>query len=64
MSKICEHCGKGPSSGHNVSHSNRKTKRRFLPNLITKRIFDPKKKAFQVIKLCSKCLKTLIKKIA
>jgi large subunit ribosomal protein L28 len=33
MSRRCELTGKGPQSGHKVSHSNRKTKRRFLPNL-------------------------------
>jgi large subunit ribosomal protein L28 len=34
MSWRCELTGKGPQSGHKVSHSNRKTKRRFLPNLV------------------------------
>ena len=34
MSRRCELTGKGPLSGHTVSHSNIKTKRRFLPNLI------------------------------
>tara|TARA_Y100001935_G_C17161474_1_gene435529 strand:+ start:62 stop:376 length:315 start_codon:yes stop_codon:yes gene_type:complete len=33
MSKICELTGKNPMKGHNVSHANNKTKRRFLPNL-------------------------------
>lgn len=33
MSKVCQVTGKRPVSGNNVSHSNRKTKRRFLPNL-------------------------------
>ena len=33
MSRRCELTGKGPMSGHTVSHSNIKTKRRFLPNL-------------------------------
>ena len=33
MSRICELTGKGPMSGHNISHANNKTKRRFLPNL-------------------------------
>ncbi|GJD65372.1 50S ribosomal protein L28 [Methylobacterium frigidaeris] len=33
MSRRCELTGKGVLSGHLVSHSNRKTKRRFLPNL-------------------------------
>jgi len=34
MSRRCELTGKGPMSGHTVSHSNIKTKRRFLPNLL------------------------------
>jgi len=34
MSRRCELTGKGPMVGHTVSHSNIKTKRRFLPNLI------------------------------
>ena len=33
MSKKCELTGVSPLKGHNVSHSNNKTKRRFLPNL-------------------------------
>jgi len=33
MSRRCQLTGKGPQSGHNVSHSNRKTNRRFEPNL-------------------------------
>ena len=33
MSKKCELTGKLPMKGHNVSHANNKTKRRFLPNL-------------------------------
>jgi large subunit ribosomal protein L28 len=34
MSRRCELTGKAAQVGHKVSHSNRKTKRRFLPNLI------------------------------
>jgi large subunit ribosomal protein L28 len=33
MAKRCEVCGKTPQYGHNVSHSKRRTNRRFLPNL-------------------------------
>ena len=33
MARRCEFTGKGPMAGHNVSHANNKTKRRFLPNL-------------------------------
>jgi large subunit ribosomal protein L28 len=34
MSRECELTGKAVQSGHNVSHANNKTKRRFLPNLV------------------------------
>ena len=35
MSRRCELTAKGPLTGHKVSHSNIKTKRRFLPNLLS-----------------------------
>ena len=35
MSRRCELTGVGPMVGHNVSHSNIKTKRRFMPNLVS-----------------------------
>ena len=38
MARRCAITGKGPMSGHNVSHANNKTKRRFLPNLRTVRV--------------------------
>ena len=34
MSRTCDLTGKGPQTGHKVSHSNHKSKRRFLPNLV------------------------------
>ena len=33
MAAVCDVCGKGPGFGHNVSHSHRRTKRRFDPNI-------------------------------
>ena len=39
MSRICELTGKGRQVGHNVSHANNKTKRRFLPNLQYRRFW-------------------------
>ncbi|MCK5606869.1 50S ribosomal protein L28 [Candidatus Pacearchaeota archaeon] len=60
MAQVCEKCGKGPTTGHNVSHSNRRTKRRFLPNLIIKKMMDAKG-AMKKTKLCAKCLKTASK---
>ena len=39
MSKVCQVTGKRPQSGNNVSHAHNKTRRRFLPNLHTKRFW-------------------------
>ena len=61
MSKVCEKCGKGPKTGHNVSHSKRRTKRRFLPNLVEKKILDLKTGKSEKMKICAKCLRTTLK---
>lgn len=39
MSKVCQVTGKRPITGHNVSHANNKTRRRFLPNLQNRRFW-------------------------
>ena len=39
MARVCEVTGKRPMVGHNVSHANNKTKRRFLPNLQYRRFW-------------------------
>lgn len=39
MAKVCQVTLKAPQSGHNVSHANNKTKRRFLPNLQVRRFW-------------------------
>ena len=41
MSKVCQVTGKRPRSGNNVSHANNKTKRKFYPNLQTKKFYIP-----------------------
>ncbi|MEL7065387.1 MAG: 50S ribosomal protein L28, partial [Bacteroidota bacterium] len=41
MAKICEITGKRPRVGNKVSHANNKTKRRFYPNLQTKKFYLP-----------------------
>lgn len=56
MARICHVCGKGPGTGHNVSHSNNRTKRRFLPNLQKIRILDDDGKVKRV-KVCTSCIK-------
>jgi len=40
MARRCDFTGKGVQSGHNVSHANNKTKRRFLPNLQDTSLFS------------------------
>jgi large subunit ribosomal protein L28 len=61
MSKVCDVCSKGPKTGHNVSHSVRRTKRRFLPNLILKKVYNAKSGDMEKKKLCAKCLRTTAK---
>lgn len=55
MAARCDICGKGPSVGYNVSHSNRHTKRRWKPNLRKMRINDGG--SLRRVKVCSSCLK-------
>ncbi|MFW5781682.1 MAG: 50S ribosomal protein L28 [Candidatus Muiribacteriaceae bacterium] len=62
MAFRCDVCGKGPATGNNVSHSNHKTKRRFLPN-IQKIKAELNGKPVR-LKICTKCLKTLKRKSA
>jgi len=62
MSKVCELSGKRPMSGNNVSHSKRRTKRRFLPNLQTKRFFVPELNEWITLKIAVSELRTIDKK--
>jgi large subunit ribosomal protein L28 len=62
MSRICQLTGKRPQVGHKVSHSNVKTKRRFLPNLFTKRFFIPETGQWVTLKVCSSALRNIDKK--
>ncbi|MCX8472709.1 MAG: 50S ribosomal protein L28 [Sediminibacterium sp.] len=61
MSRICAVTGKKPLKGHKVSHSNIKTKRRFLPNLQTKRFFLPEENKWISLKISVEALKTINK---
>jgi large subunit ribosomal protein L28 len=56
MAYRCAVCGKGPAAGNNVSHSNRKTRRRFMPNLQRVRIVAPGGGARRV-RVCTRCIK-------
>jgi len=61
MSRLCKITGKRPLVGNNVSKSHRKTKRRQLPNLQTKKIFIPELNKFVQVKLSTTALKTIDK---
>jgi large subunit ribosomal protein L28 len=60
MAMKCMNCGKGVMYGHNVSHSKRRTRKVFKPNLHNARVQTTT--GFVRLKLCTKCLRT-IKKI-
>jgi large subunit ribosomal protein L28 len=62
MSRKCQVSGKGRLVGNSVSHSNRKTKRVQLPNLIKKRIFIPEENRTVTVRLCARALRSMNKK--
>ena len=59
MARVCKITGQRPLVGNNVSKSNRKTKRRQLPNLQSKRIFVPELGKFVQLKVSVTALKTI-----
>ena len=61
MSKICDLTGKHSITGHNVSHSNRKTKRKFNPNLQTKKFFMPETGEWITLKVSTSAIRTIDK---
>ena len=61
MARVCQVTGKVPVSGNSVSHSNIKTKRRFLPNLQTKRFFLAEEDKWITLKVSSEGLRTINK---
>ncbi len=61
MQKVCQVTGKGSMSGNNVSHSQRKTKRRFMANLHDHRFYLPSENRFVKLVVSKKGLKTIDK---
>jgi large subunit ribosomal protein L28 len=61
MSKRCQLSGKGIQVGHRVSHSNIKTKHRFLPNLQKKRFWSPDLKKFITLRVSTATIRTIDK---
>ena len=62
MSRVCQLTGKKPQFGHNVSHSNRKTNRRFLPNIQTVSLTSEALGRDVSMKVSTRALRTVLKK--
>jgi large subunit ribosomal protein L28 len=62
MSRVCEITGKKVMVGNNVSHSNRKTKRKFYPNLFKKKFFIETENKWITVKVSANGLRTIDKK--
>ena len=62
MSRVCQVTGKRVMTGHNVSHANNKTKRRFLPNLHSRRLWGESEKGWGSLRLSHHGLRTIDKK--
>ena len=63
MARVCQVTGKKPMTGHNVSHANNKTKRRFLPNLQNRRFWLESEKRFITMRVTTAGLRTIDKKV-
>lgn len=61
MARVCMVTGKKPIVGNSVSHSNIKTKRRFLPNLQTKRFFYAEEDRWVTMKVSAEAIRTINK---
>ncbi|WP_106478967.1 50S ribosomal protein L28 [Phytohalomonas tamaricis] len=61
MSQVCQVTGKRPVTGNNVSHSQRKTRRRFIPNLHTHRFWVESEKRFVKLRVSSKGMRIIDK---
>ncbi len=61
MARVCEVTGKKPMSGHNVSHANNKTKRRFLPNLQRRKFWVESENRWIRLRLSNAALRTIDK---
>ena len=62
MSRVCQVTGKAPMVGHNVSHANNKTRRRFLPNLHPHRFWVEAEKRFVSLRVSNHGLRIIDKK--
>lgn len=62
MSKVCEITGKKVMSGNNVAHSNKRTRRKFYPNLQVKKFYIPEEDKWITLKVSASGLRNINKK--
>ena len=62
MSRVCQITGKKVVAGNNVSHSNKKTKRKFYPNLQTKKFYIPEEDEWITLKVSTAAIRNINKK--
>ncbi|MFO7747611.1 MAG: 50S ribosomal protein L28 [Orrella sp.] len=61
MARVCQVTGKGPMSGNNVSHANNKTRRRFLPNLQSRRFWVESENRWVRLRVSANAIRTIDK---
>jgi len=62
VARVCDICGKGPTSGNNVSHANNKTRRRFMPNLQRRKFWVEAENRWVSLRLTNAGLRLIDKK--
>jgi large subunit ribosomal protein L28 len=62
MARVCQVTGKTPQTGHNVSHANNKTKRRFYPNLQYRRFWVESEKRWIRLRISNAGVRVIDKK--
>ncbi len=62
MSRVCQVTGKRPMSGNNVSHANNRSRRRFLPNLHSRRFWIESEGRWVKLRVSGKGLRIIDKK--
>lgn len=62
MSRVCQITGKRAMVGNNVSHSNKKTKRKFNINLVKKKFFIQEENKWVTLRLSTSAIRNINKK--
>ena len=61
MARVCQVTGKAPMVGNNVSHANNKTKRRFLPNMQSRRFWVESENRWIRLRVTTNAIRTIDK---